>query len=236
MDTIRIGKHEWGTVNLDTDKFNNGEPIPEIQNMEEWNQAAKDKQPAFCFYDNNYENGLKYGKLYNWYAVNDPRGIAPEGFRVPTKIDLLELSNTLIGGVDLKSSRFSEFLVAGKDLKKNNSDWLHPTITKAKLKEILKLEKSTIDSLKIKDLKIGEGFNALPGGFRNSVRFGDFKGLNLIARFWTSSKDEHVYDAEQIANGVATMAYDFTLTYLSEFSIGKGDVRCGNSVRLVRNI
>lgn len=49
--------------------------------MEEWNQATKDKQPAFCYYVNNYENGLKYGKLYNWYAVTDPRGIAPEGFR-----------------------------------------------------------------------------------------------------------------------------------------------------------
>lgn len=234
MDTIIIGNQEWSTVNLDTNKFNNGEPIPEIKNMEEWNQASKNKQPAFCFYENNYDNGLKYGKLYNWYAVTDPRGLAPAGFRVPTKIDLLELLNTLVGGVDLNSNSVSEFLVAGKDLKKNISDWLQPNITKAKLKEILQLEKSTIDSLKIEDLKIGEGFNALPGGFRNSVRFGDFKGLNFIARFWTSSKDEHVYDAEQIDNGVATMAYDFTLSYLSEFSIGKGDVRCGNSVRLIK--
>jgi uncharacterized protein (TIGR02145 family) len=234
METVKIGNQEWSTINLDKDKFNNGDPIPEIQNMDEWNEASKNKQPAFCYYENNSGNGELYGKLYNWYAVTDPRGLAPEGFRVPSKIDLEELLSTLIGGVDMKSNNVAEFLVAGKDLKKNISDWLQPSISKAKLKEILKLEKSTIDSLNITDLKIGEGFNALPGGFRNSVRFGDFKGVNIIARFWTFSKDEYVYDAEQIANGVATMAYDFTLNYLSDFVIGKGDVRCGNSVRLIK--
>lgn len=234
METVKIGNQEWSTFNLDSDKFNNGDPIPEIQNMDEWNQASKNKQPAFCYYDNSSANRELYGKLYNWYAVNDPRGIAPVGFRVPSKQDLVELLNTLAGGVDMKSNNISETLVAGKDLKKNISDWLPPSISKAKLKEITKLEKTTIESLNIADLKIGEGFNALPGGYRNSVRFSDFVGVNRIARFWTISKDEYVYDAEQIAHGVPIMSYDFTLTYLSDFGIGKGDVRCGNSVRLLK--
>jgi uncharacterized protein (TIGR02145 family) len=234
METVKIGNQEWSTFNLDSDKFNNGDPIPEIQNMDEWNQASKNKQPAFCYYDNSSAKRELYGKLYNWYAVNDPRGIAPVGFRVPSKQDLVELLNTLAGGVDMKSNNISETLVAGKDLKKNISDWLPPSISKAKLKEITKLEKTTIESLNIADLKIGEGFNALPGGYRNSVRFSDFVGVNRIARFWTISKDEYVYDAEQIAHGVPIMSYDFTLTYLSDFGIGKGDVRCGNSVRLLK--
>jgi uncharacterized protein (TIGR02145 family) len=91
METVKIGNQEWSTFNLDSDKFNNGDPIPEIQNMDEWNQASKNKQPAFCYYDNSSANRELYGKLYNWYAVNDPRGIAPVGFRVPSKQDLVEL-------------------------------------------------------------------------------------------------------------------------------------------------
>jgi len=235
METVKIGNQEWSTINLDTDKFKNGDPIPEIQNMDEWIQASKNKQPAFCYYDNNSANGELYGKLYNWYAVTDPRGLAPEGFRIPTKIDLEELMGFLVGGIDIKTNNISEYLVAGKNLKQNLSDWMQPSISKAKLKEISNLEKVTIESLSIADLKIGEGFNALPGGHRNSVRFSDFIGGNRIARFWTISKDEYVYDAEQIAHGIPIMAYDFTLTYLSDFLIGKGDVRCGNSVRLIKS-
>jgi hypothetical protein len=134
----------------------------------------------------------------------------------------------------MNSSKISVWSVAGKDLKRNISDWLPPGITKAKMKDILKFEKTTIDSLNIADLKIGEGFNALPGGYRYSVRFSDFIGLNRAASFWTVSKDEYVYDAEQIANGVPTRANDFTLTFLSEFAIGMIDVRCGKSVRLLK--
>jgi serine/threonine protein kinase len=86
----------------------------------------------------------------------------------------------------------------------------------------------------ITDLKIGKGFNALPGGYRYGVRFSDFIGHTRVACFWTVSKDEYVYDAEQIANGVPTRANDFTLTFLSEFAIGMVDVRCGKSVRLLK--
>ena len=234
MEIVKIGNQEWSTINLDTDKFNNGDPIPEIQTMDEWNQASKNKPPAFCYYDNNSENGLLNGKLYNWYAVSDPRGLAPNGFRIPTKRDIEELIINLTGGIKHSSEMFKEKSVAGKDLKKNISDWAVPSISKAKLKEISKLEKTTIESLNITDLKIGEGFNALPAGYRNSVRFSDFVGVNRIARFWTISEDDYVYDTEQIANGVPTMAYFFPLFFFSEFGIGKDDVRCGNSVRLIK--
>ena len=72
METVKIGNQEWSTVNLNVDKFNNGDPIPEIQNMEDWNQASKNKQPAFCYYDNNSENRPPgpWGKLGTgkpWY-------------------------------------------------------------------------------------------------------------------------------------------------------------------------
>ena len=80
-ETIKIGKQVWMTKNLDVDTYRNGDPIPEVQSPEEW---ATLKTGAWCYYYNKLENGEKYGKLYNWYAVNDPRGLAPEGFHVPS--------------------------------------------------------------------------------------------------------------------------------------------------------
>jgi uncharacterized protein (TIGR02145 family) len=67
--------------NLDGYRFRNGDPIPEARTKEEWSKAS----PAWCYYENDPENGTKYEKLYNWYALVDPRGLAPEGWHVPVK-------------------------------------------------------------------------------------------------------------------------------------------------------
>ena len=82
--TVTIGKQVWMTKNLDVDKFRNGDPIPQAKTDAEWEAAGKNKQPAWCYYDNDPINGEKYGKLYNWYAVHDPRGLAPNGYHIPT--------------------------------------------------------------------------------------------------------------------------------------------------------
>jgi uncharacterized protein (TIGR02145 family) len=78
-----IGNQEWITRNLDVDRFRNGDLITYIELDEEWEKTGRNGQPAWCYYDNNPENGKKYGKLYNWYAVNDPRGLLPDGWRIP---------------------------------------------------------------------------------------------------------------------------------------------------------
>jgi uncharacterized protein (TIGR02145 family) len=90
--TIKIGSQEWMTENLDVDTYRNGDSIPQVKKPEDW---AKLKTGAWCYYENKEENGAKYGKLYNWYAVNDKRGLAPEGFHVPSDAEWAQLSANL---------------------------------------------------------------------------------------------------------------------------------------------
>ncbi len=85
IKSVRIGTQVWMAENLNVERFRNGDPIPEAKTAEEWKKAGKDHTPAWSCYDNNPDNCTKYGKLYNWYAVNDPRGLAPKGWHVPTK-------------------------------------------------------------------------------------------------------------------------------------------------------
>ena len=96
---VTIGTQVWMSKNLDVAKFRNGDPIPEAKTDEEWEKAGKNKQPAWCYYKNDTANGAKYGKLYNWYAVIDPRGLAPTGYHIPSDAEWTTLENFL--GVDV---------------------------------------------------------------------------------------------------------------------------------------
>lgn len=90
---VKIGEQVWMGANLNVDKFQNGDPIPQAKTNSEWIKAGKDKRPAWCYYQNNAQNGVTYGKLYNWYAVHDPRGLAPKGWHIPTSSEWEELSS-----------------------------------------------------------------------------------------------------------------------------------------------
>jgi uncharacterized protein (TIGR02145 family) len=107
FDEVTIGKQVWMTKNLNVDKFRNGDPIPHAKTKEEWYNAGKNKQPAWCYYDNDPTNDAKYGKMYNWYAVNDPRGLAPVGYHIPSDEQWTVLTDYLGGydkGKKMKSS------------------------------------------------------------------------------------------------------------------------------------
>ncbi len=108
ITTVKIGTQEWTTKNLDVVTFRNGDTIPEAQTVEEWVEDREKGQAAWSYQANLPEYGQKYGKLYNWYAVNDPRGLAPKGYHVPTKADWDSLVSYLggeeIAGKKLKST------------------------------------------------------------------------------------------------------------------------------------
>ena len=90
METVRIGTQEWTVKNLDVSTYRNGDVIPEVKDPQKWDNL---KTGAWCYYNNDPENGKIYGKLYNWYAVNDPRGLAPKGFHIPSISELDKVTN-----------------------------------------------------------------------------------------------------------------------------------------------
>jgi uncharacterized protein (TIGR02145 family) len=96
-DTVKICSQVWMTKNLDVDHYRNGDIIPEIRDSAEWESLTIG---AWCYYNNEPEMGKIYGKLYNWYAVNDSRGLAPEGWHIPSEEEWNILQNCL-GGTDV---------------------------------------------------------------------------------------------------------------------------------------
>ncbi|MBK8295883.1 MAG: fibrobacter succinogenes major paralogous domain-containing protein [Saprospiraceae bacterium] len=90
-----IGSQIWMSKNLGATTFRNGDPIPQAKTEVEWNTACQNQQPAWCYYNNDGANGTKNGKLYNWYAVKDARGLAPAGWHIPSDAEWTTLTNTL---------------------------------------------------------------------------------------------------------------------------------------------
>jgi uncharacterized protein (TIGR02145 family) len=105
---VKIGSQVWAVANLNVSSFRNGDTIPEARTNEAWKAAGDAKKPAWCYYNNDPGYGQKYGRLYNWYAVNDPRGLAPKGWTLPTDADWRQLTSALGGqeaaGAKIKST------------------------------------------------------------------------------------------------------------------------------------
>ena len=102
--SIKIGEQVWMLKNLDAGNFRNGDPIPEAKTDEEWVKAGKEGKPAWCYYENKLDSGMKYGRLYNWYAISDPRGIAPNGWHVPTDTEW-SMATLFLGGEDAAGTK-----------------------------------------------------------------------------------------------------------------------------------
>ena len=91
--TVNLYDKEKVTKNLNVDKFRNGDPILHASTTEEWLRAAETRTPAWCYLDNDPENGKAYGKLYNWWAVQDSRGLCPKGWYIPGRVAWMRLTH-----------------------------------------------------------------------------------------------------------------------------------------------
>ena len=113
ITSVKICNQVWMTKNLDVDHYRNGDTIPEVRDSAQW---AGLTTGAWCYYNNDPAMGAIYGKLYNWYAVNDPRGLAPVGWHVPSREEWTALVICL-GGNQIAVERLKD---AG------TSHWIEP--------------------------------------------------------------------------------------------------------------
>ena len=158
---VKIGKTYWADHNLNTSSFSNGDPIAQAKNSEEWENFFDQKIPAYCSVYYNPKNDSVYGKVYNWWAVVDLRGLAPEGFMVPSLQDWMGLKAHL--NYDTICKCYPPILRSADKLK-STTQW------KGELKG---------DNL--------FNMNILPAGYvRNDGRF---EGRGLQVSYWTCSPE-----------------------------------------------
>lgn len=104
---VVIGTQTWTKTNLDVAVFRNGDSIQHAQTDDAWDLANMFHEPAWCYYKSATGEVTNYGKLYNWYAVADPRGLAPAGWHVPTVAEW-EILDKFLGkkkaGMKMKST------------------------------------------------------------------------------------------------------------------------------------
>ena len=100
--TIKIAPQTWCRKNLDVSTYRNGDDIPQVQDAAKW---ANLETGAWCYYENESDNGIVYGKLYNWYAVNDPRGLAPIDYYIPSGDDWTALTNSIMAKENFKGKQ-----------------------------------------------------------------------------------------------------------------------------------
>ena len=103
--TVRIGTQVWLRENLKVTHYRNGDPIPNVTDGAQWTALTSG---AYCNYNNDPSLADIYGRLYNWFPVVDPRGLAPAGWHVPSDAEWETLVNFLggeaVAGVALKEA------------------------------------------------------------------------------------------------------------------------------------
>jgi uncharacterized protein (TIGR02145 family) len=203
---IIIGSQVWMAKNLNISKFNNGDTIHYAKTNYEWQVASENKQPAWCFYDNDPRNGIRYGKLYNWYAVNDVRGLSPKGWHIPSdkEWDSLILfldpfynpfissdyptKRSEMAGNLLKSTSGWEGYTTGGDLMCTNcANWNKEYRSKVPCHNCKDTRKiSTPLIFHSGNGQNTSGFSGLPCGKR--LTNGQFLGIGIQGNWWSTSQ------------------------------------------------
>ena len=98
---VKIGNQIWMTQNLNVSRYRNGDIIPQVTDPGQWRDITTG---AWCYYNNDPASGAIYGKLYNWYAVNDSRGLAPAGWHIPSQPEF-ETLTAYLGGMVFAGSK-----------------------------------------------------------------------------------------------------------------------------------
>jgi uncharacterized protein (TIGR02145 family) len=168
VPSVTIGTQTWMQRNLDVVTFRNGDTIPQAAGDSAWMAAAENETPAWCYYNNDPANGAVYGKLYNWFALKDTRGLAPLGWHLPSDQEWTLMINTLDTSAHLLQMGGAESVKAGP-LLKTAEGWKEEAV----------------------EANNSSGFTALPAGYRVHWNIektaAPFFALTESANWWSST-------------------------------------------------
>lgn len=207
--TVIIGNQEWTAENIRTTHYRNADAIPQVTSNASWSGLSSG---AYCYYNNttNAAFRIKHGALYNWYAVTDGRGLAPEGWRVASDADWQVLEDYL-----QTNGYSSDEGATGKDVAKSmasQTDWIYdPTYG----------NENTIIGDWLKNNR--SGFSAVAGGYRQTS--GEFQSQFLRAYWWSTN----AYDTQNAYYQSINCEFPYPTR-------NKTAKTYGHSVRLVRDV
>ena len=183
-ETVRIGNQVWMTKNLQVTHYRNGEAIPNVTDQTAWDALSTG---AYCNYSNDEGYVGTYGRLYNWYAVNDTRNIAPAGWHVASDAEWKQLEMYLgMSQIQADSIGYRGTNEGGKIKENGTIHWVSPNIG------------ATNES----------GFSALPSGGRSA----GYVGMGMSAFFWSSTESASVsaWDRRLFCNLASIGRYDYS--------------------------
>jgi uncharacterized protein (TIGR02145 family) len=204
--TITVGGKEWMAENLKVTKYNDGTAIAKPEDNEQW---AANSSGAYTIYPHSYISDIDsdeqmvaaYGIHYNWYAVDNPKGLCPVGWRIPTDTDWTDLTNQITGSTDLIGNKLKSRRQINSPLGGNYATTEHPRWE----------ENSTYWGTD------DYGFSALPSSYRFSS--GTWLNIGFTGRWWTSTSlgdsnawfREITYDYGQITRTVDAKNYGLSV-------------------------
>jgi uncharacterized protein (TIGR02145 family) len=158
---VEIGNMCWFGENLQSRYYLNGDSIPGHFSNAEWIALATGAQAV---YSSNPDFLQSFGRLYNWHAVHDSRGICPSGWHVPSNLEWFELEVHL--GMDPVGVYTSGWRGTdeGNQLKASAVDWI------------------AWDGVNSYE------FNLVPGGYRSYLGGGEYYESGVRAMLWTSAE------------------------------------------------
>lgn len=204
LESVSIGNQIWSLKNLNVVTYRNGDPIPQVTDPNQWKSLTTG---AWCWYNNDSANyATTFGRLYNWYAVNDPRGLAPLGWRVPKESDWNKLIKFIDPGADTSCTQCIQSTTAGGALKEQGTAHWNYNNTNVGATN-------------------SSGFTALPSGSIDET--GVFSSLTQSYQygyFWSA-------DSANVSNKAWTR-----LMYATDRELGKYyvDKRSGRSLRVIK--
>ena len=192
--TVPIGNQWWMAENLRVTHYRNGDDIPHVTDNTTWVNLTTG---GYCNYDNDQDHVSTYGRLYNCYAIDDSRNIAPEGWHVPTDEEWKELERSLgMSASEADDSGWRGTDEGGQLKESGTTHWLDPNTGATN----------------------ASYFSAIPAGCR-ALSAGNFVNMGYSAYFWSSTETTALhawvrrlsYNYSSIYRGVYNKEYGFPI-------------------------